>query len=350
MTFFRNRNVLALVVCALALSGAAAGCGGGGGSSLPSGNVAQVDGENISQADLDALVASAINSAKATGAQVAKKGSAEYDQLEQRGVQYLVQKLEYEQQARKAHVTATPAEIDAQLNALIKQYFNGSEKRYQQELKRRHVTDASVRSDVRLQVIQKNLLRNVTAGIVIAEADAREYYLQHAPTYSTPQSREIEHILVKDKALADKLYTQLQAGADFATLAKKYSTDPGSKVRGGKLGAVAKGQTVPAFDKVAFELETGKLSQPLHTQFGWHIIKALGPVKPRKVIAFPQVKAQIQQQLLQAKQNQAVSAWQTKFQNFYKSKIKYASGFAPPATTAAPTTTSIVPTTPAQTG
>ena len=113
---------------------------------------------------------------------------------------------------------------------------------------------------------------------------------------------------VKDKALADKIYAELKAGADFATLAKKYSTDPGSKSQGGQL-TITRGQTVPTFDKTAFALATGSLSKPINTQFGWHIIHADKAAKPRQSTPFAQVKESIRQKLLQDKRNGTLQKW-----------------------------------------
>src|SRR5438034_390125 len=120
--------------------------------------------------------------------------------------------------------------------------------------------------------------------------------------------RSFRHSLVKAKALADRLYSQLKGGADFGALAKKYSQDPGSKAQGGQL-TITKGQTVPEFDKTAFELKTNELSKPVHTQYGYHIIQALKPTTPRKVTAFAQVKEAIRQQLLQQKKSTSLQTW-----------------------------------------
>ncbi len=81
------------------------------------------------------------------------------------------------------------------------------------------------------------------------------------------------HILIKDKDEANKVYKELKAGADFATVAKEKSQDPGSGKKGGELGWFGKGQMVPEFEKAAFKGKIGKIQRPVKSQFGWHIIK-----------------------------------------------------------------------------
>lgn len=83
------------------------------------------------------------------------------------------------------------------------------------------------------------------------------------------------HILVKDKALADRIYDELRHGTRFDELARRYSTCP-SKSKGGDLGFFGEGQMVKEFEREAFRLSYGAISRPVHTQFGWHIIKKTG--------------------------------------------------------------------------
>lgn len=83
------------------------------------------------------------------------------------------------------------------------------------------------------------------------------------------------HILVRDKALADRIYEELKKGASFADLARRYSTCP-SRSKGGDLGFFGEGQMVREFEKEAFRLPYGSISRPVHTKFGWHIIRKTG--------------------------------------------------------------------------
>ena len=165
----------------------------------------------------------------------------------------------------------------------------------------------------------------------------------------TPQTREVRHILVNSKSLAQQIETKLKNGESFASLAKKYSKDTGSAQQGGKL-CVAHGgssgacqQTVPPFDKAAFSLKTNKVSQPVHSQFGWHVIQALSPVKPAHTQTFKEVESQIQASLAQQKKQTAWTAWLTKLKNDFKGKVAFQTGYAPVTTTTpttpAPTTT-----------
>jgi hypothetical protein len=88
----------------------------------------------------------------------------------------------------------------------------------------------------------------------------------------TKSEVDVSHILVKDKALIDKIKAQLDKGGDFAALATKHSLDPGSKAKGGRLGKISKGRTVPQFERAAFTTAKGKYSAPVQSQFGWHIV------------------------------------------------------------------------------
>jgi peptidyl-prolyl cis-trans isomerase C len=100
------------------------------------------------------------------------------------------------------------------------------------------------------------------------------------------------HILVETEDEAKAVKAELDKGGDFAELAKKKSKDPGAS-DGGDLGFFTKDQMVPEFSEVAFKLEPGKISDPVKSQFGWHIIK-VEEKRNRKAPDFEQVKAQIE--------------------------------------------------------
>jgi len=269
-----------------------------------------------------------------------KAGSPEYQAVQQQILQNLVQRAELAQKAPSLNVTVTDAQVEKQLKQIKKQYFGGSEQRYKTELKRQCVTDAEVKQDVRSNVLSDSVYKKVTADANVTDADVKTYYDSHQSVYTQPETRVVRHILVaaKDKALADKLYAQLKGGADFAALAKKYSQDPGSKAQGGTL-TISRGQTVPEFDKVAFDLKTGEISKPVKTQFGWHIIQAQKDPTKSKKTPYAQVKEAIRQQLLQQKRSDSIQKWLTGVQSEFAKKVKYATGLAPPATTTSATTT-----------
>jgi foldase protein PrsA len=329
-----------LVLLALPLLLIAAACGGGGGgSSVSSGDAAVVDGEHITRADLDHQLQETACRYKLQKKTFPKPGSTGYQDLQKQVVQVLVQRLQLDQQAPSLKVSVTDKQVADQLKNVKKQYFGGSEKRYQAELKKQCITDAEVHDQIRSGLLSDGIRKKLIAGVSVKPADISAYYDSHREVYTTPQTRVVSHILVKNKALADKLYAQLEKKpADFAALAKKYSLDPGSKANGGQL-TITRGQTVPQFDKTAFELRTDQLSKPVRTQYGWHIIHADKPATPHRSQPFSQVKASIGQQLLQEKQNAALQKWLDGLKKEYAGKVAYAAGLAPPETTTAAATT-----------
>lgn len=348
-THFFMRYARSLVLLTVAVALLASACGGGGSTSgsskLPAGVVAEVKGEQITKEQFDRVLGRARRGYKAQKRTFPKAGTAEYQQLVQSAMKFLVERTEYEQKSSSLGIKVTDAGVEKRRKEIIKQYFGGKEKSYLEALKKQGSTDADVRDDIRALLIQEGISKKITAGIKVTDDEVHSYYLQHPQLYSTPESRDVRHILVKAKKLADTVYSQLcgtasrclKANADFAALAKKYSTDPGTKNQGGKL-TVVRGQTVPEFDKVAFMLKKDEISKPVKTQYGFHVIQALSNVHPRKSTPFAQVKAAIKQQLLSQRKNEALQKFQDELKKEYTDQVKYAAGYEPPATTSTTST------------
>jgi parvulin-like peptidyl-prolyl isomerase len=326
--------ILTLAVAAALL---AAGCGGDN-ASLGGGDVAVVGSTHITKTQFDALMSQAKNSFKSQGRPFPKAGTQDFQTLKNQAVTLLVQQAEREEKAKDLGIEIDDKKIDARLKQIKKQYFQGSEKKYLAQLKKQGLTDEQVRRDIKAQLISEEVFKKVTKDVKVSDADVHDYYIQHPQLYAQPQSRDVRHILVKTKKLADSIYAQLKAGGDFAALAKKYSQDPGSKATGGKL-TVSRGQTVPPFDAKAFTLKVNEISQPVKTQYGWHVIQALGPVKPAKTTPEKQVSASIKQQLIQTKKNEEMTNWVNSLEKDFKGKVSYATGYTPPATATGTTTT-----------
>ncbi len=156
----------------------------------------------------------------------------------------------------------------------------------------------------RNRLLMDNLL--AAEGKAALTDDAmKKVYDDAAKQISGEQEVHARHILVQTEDEAKAIKAELDKGADFAKLAKEKSKDPGAS-DGGDLGFFTKEQMVPDFSKVAFELEPGKISDPVKTQFGWHIIK-VEEKRNRKPPEFDQVKPQIEQYVTRKAQSEFVA-------------------------------------------
>ena len=321
------RRLLLFAFASLALI--AAGCGGSSTASLGADDVAVVGSQQVTKDQFQELMARAKKSYDTQKRAFPKPGSTEYEQLKGQAVTFLVQQAEVEEQAKAMGIDISDAKVDKEIARYKKQFYGGSDARYEKAVKQQGLTDEQAREAIRQQLVSQALFKKVTGTVKVSDADIKAYYASHKSQYVQPESREVRHILVPKKALADSLYAQLKAGANFAKLAKQYSKDPGSAANGGKL-TVSKGQTVAEFDKTAFSLKKGQLSAPVKTQYGYHIIQALSAVKPATTTSLDKVRASIKQQLEQQQKNDKVTKWlaDTK-KNYCGGKIQYQVGYQP---------------------
>jgi peptidyl-prolyl cis-trans isomerase C len=156
---------------------------------------------------------------------------------------------------------------------------------------------------VRNKVLMEALLDQATKGAVTEEA-MRKLYEESVSKLTPEEEVRARHILVDSEDKAKEVIVKLKAGGDFAALAKEYSKDPGA-AEGGDLGYFSKDQMVAEFAEAAFKMKKGDISDPVKTQFGWHVIK-LEDRRQKPVPAFEQVKDQIEQFLVRKAQSDLV--------------------------------------------
>jgi hypothetical protein len=333
------RRTAAGLALSAGLLGAAllAGCGGssGSGSDVPVGDVAVVDGQNISVADLNTTMNIARLSLKSS---FPEPGTDGWVSLRSRALESLAHDAELRAWARNLGVTVKPAAVDAAVKSTLASAFPGStagsidQAKVDAEFKSTGMTRALLRSRTETKLLAQAAADKVAVSPKVTDAQVRARYAKDKSSYALPERRKIRHILVKDKALADHLYTQLESSdASFGELAKKYSTDKGSAASGGELGVASRTGLVKPFADVAFTIRPGVVSTPVKSQFGWHLIEAEGPVLPAGTRPLDAtLQQQIRTQLEQEGRQKSIARQFDAAQVELSKNIQFAPGYGPP--------------------
>ena len=155
-------------------------------------------------------------------------------------------------------------------------------------------------------------ISQIAKHVPVTDQELKQLYQDKKSQFTTQERRHVRHILIKvskdagkaqveaARKKAESIVKKLRNGASFAKLAKEDSDDPGSADKGGDLGWFAKGAMVPAFDKAAFSLNKDQISDPVRTQFGFHVIEVTG-IRPSHVKSFAQVRDELADQVRKQK-------------------------------------------------
>jgi peptidyl-prolyl cis-trans isomerase C len=285
--------------------------------------IVKVNKENIMKSEFDKLYNTAIEQMRQLSS---KEISKEEDELLKQKVldQLIAQKLLL-QEAKKRNIKVTKRELEDGIKT-VKSRFP-SDQMFLQELKKENLTEKQFEKQIEEQIMVLKLTEEVVKKNMVkpTENDARELFnkivklidkkdvklqgdeqdelkllAQLVQRYFDEQVR-VRHILIrvypnasqKEKEEAKKkimeIKSRIDKGEDFTTLAQKFSEDPVSKDRGGDLGFIAKGDTVEEFEKAAFSLKEGQVSDIVETKYGYHIIKVIER-KPKRTPDFEQIK------------------------------------------------------------
>jgi parvulin-like peptidyl-prolyl isomerase len=300
------------------------------GGEVPPDSVAVVGDRAITKAEFDDLVQYAKRSYGAQKRPFPKVGTQEYAQIRDQAVRFLVQRAQFEVKADDLGVSVNDGEVDKRVEQYKKERHGGSEKKFQAELKAQGLTEDQARDIIRANLVQEAIYKKVTGDAKVTDKEIAAHYSKNKAQYGTPETRVVRHILVKpdDKALAERLYDQLRAGGDWKALAKRYSQDPASKNQGGRMTAT-KGALVPEFEQAAFTVGNNGITKPVKTQYGWHVIQALSPVKKSTTTPLNQVREAIRQQLIQEKKNKEMQGWVEDMRKDLDGETAYQVGYKP---------------------
>ncbi|MFP7486166.1 peptidylprolyl isomerase [Priestia filamentosa] len=252
--------------------------------------VASVDGSDITKDDVYNLLAD-------------QNGAAAVDTL-------ITEKI-IDKEAEKEDIKITAKQVNQELDDLKEQY--GGEDTFNQTLEASGVSLSSLKEDIKKNKEIEELLR---PSIKITEKEMKEYFNENKDSFAQAAQVKASHILVDDEKTAKEIKEKLDKGEDFATLAKKYSTDTATSESGGELGYFEEGTMTDEFDKKAFSMKKGEISDPVKTDYGYHIIK-VEDVKGAKQASYKDSKAQVKEAIFNEKLQTEYSTWLEKKKKEY---------------------------------
>jgi peptidyl-prolyl cis-trans isomerase C len=235
-------------------------------------------------------------------------------------------------------MTVSDKEVDEEISKIKEQVGEqarssgqnlSDQKAYEQALEQNNITEEELREDIRENLPVQKVQEQVTGNAEPSDEEIQKYYEKNKEAqFTTPEQRCARHILFnKDqKQKAEDVQKQLEDGADFAKLAKENSQDPGSAEKGGDLGCLGKGETVPEFEDATFGAEQGEIVGPVQTEFGYHIIEVTD-AKPEQTRPLSEVESQIRSQLSTEEESEAFSKWLEEQKK--QRDVEYLKGYGP---------------------
>ncbi|WP_249745486.1 peptidylprolyl isomerase [Mesobacillus boroniphilus] len=208
-----------------------------------------------------------------------------------------------EMEASKEKVKVTGNEIDEELTKLQESY--GGEEAFASALEQNQVSMDRIREDIEIYLLAEKM---IGSSIDVTEEEMKTYFEENKDTFDQKQQVNASHILVEDEATAKKVREELDNGKDFAELAKEYSTDTSNADNGGDLGYFGKGEMAEEFESAAFGMEVNAISEPVKTEFGYHIIKVIDK-KAAKSAVYDDHKEEIKELLFDQKIQSEYAGW-----------------------------------------
>lgn len=206
-------------------------------------------------------------------------------------------------ESEKEDIKVSKEEIDEQKNKMIENM--GGQEAYKSALQLYGISEEELEHDIEMNLYLKKLLES---RIPINEEEMKQYFEENKDSFRQEEQVKARHILVDSEETALEVKKKLDEGEKFEDLAKDYSIDLSNNQQGGDLGFFGRGRMVKEFEEVAFSLGIGEISEPVKTEFGYHIIK-VEDRKEEKEPDFENSKDEIKDLLFQERFQETYDTW-----------------------------------------
>ncbi|NLZ53410.1 MAG: foldase [Thermoanaerobacteraceae bacterium] len=214
-------------------------------------------------------------------------------------------------EAKSKNVEVTEEDVQKQIDKIAEQY--GGRETFEQFLEMYGTSLDDIEENIKINAKIEKLLG---PDVEIEEDEMKAYFEENKESFDEKEQVKASHILVDSEDKAKEVKEKLQAGEEFADLAKEYSTDTSNNERGGDLGYFTRGAMVKEFEDAAFSMEIGQISDPVKTDYGYHIIK-VEDKKPAKEATYEESKDEVKEILFQQKLPTVYQTWiQEKFSEY----------------------------------
>jgi parvulin-like peptidyl-prolyl isomerase len=336
----RTRKI-ATILAALAMTAGLAACAGSGGDATlgPDSDVAiQIGAQKITNGEIErrALFLATVPTGS-TPTEPPAKDSKEFREFRLQAAEQLRDERVFGILAAQcgALCKVTDAAVNSDVKDIVDQQFNGVRADLVEALGQRGITLADLEASLLAAKQEERLSIRVEQKVAYTEAEALAYYRKNLVQYKLAAEKRLSHILVATKAEAAAIRAQATR-ANFAQLAREKSQDIAAASSGGDLGPVTSTALLPEISQAAQKLKAGQISQPVQSQFGWHLL-LLRDIKARTK-TFDEVKAQIVMQELEVKRAAAVQKWRDTVVKKQQDRAKYLNSKVAPAAPATTTT------------
>jgi foldase protein PrsA len=224
----------------------------------------------------------------------------------------LIMDMMIRQEIEKNEIEVSEEELALEIEEYMASY--GGKEAFHQLLDTNGITIEQFENDVKLHLAMDKLLES---RITVTNEELGEFFDVNKSFFAIEEQVNVRHILVEDEATAQEVLEKLSTGMAFVDVAMEYSTDEGTAHFGGELGFIRRGEMVPPFEDAAFNLGEGEISEPVESEFGFHIIQVQERQEAHEPVLEDHLE-EVEQYVLQDKLQMEYSIWLEEISPYYE--------------------------------